>query len=222
MSPVGRGDGISLITVAGTNENLAIFSEAKATARTRIFYDSETGEISEADIVLNPYPYLENGAVLQFSTDSTPGTYDLESTLAHEIGHLLGLNHSPVIGATMQATQALNGTYTLAAITERRLSDSDESAIRSLYGLNEKAGSIEGRLLVNVGGGLQPAVAAHVWLEDLATGKVMASCATNSSGRFIVGSIPAGNYRAMVEYTETEVNAPPRKPRRHEVFAAWK
>ena len=206
VSPIGRGDGISLITVAGTNENLAIFNEGNATARTRVFFDSETGEISEADIVLNPYPFLETGSALQFSTDSTPGTYDLESTLAHEIGHLLGLSHSQVIGATMQATQALNGTYTLAAITERRLSETDEAAIRSLYDLNEKAGSIEGRLLVNVGGGLQPAAAAHVWLEDLTTGKVMASCSTNSLGRFIVGSIAPGNYRAMVEFSEMEIN----------------
>ncbi len=108
VSPVNAGDGVSLITVAATEENLALFSNGNTSARTRVFYDPDTGEISEADIVINPFPYSAD-ASLQFSTDGTAGTYDLESTLAHELGHFLGLNHSHVIGATMQATQALNG-----------------------------------------------------------------------------------------------------------------
>lgn len=208
VSPIGRADGVNLITIAGTTENLAIFGEGNTTARTRVFYDPDAGEISEADVVINPYPYSETGSALQFSTDGTPGTYDLESTLAHEIGHLLGLNHSHVIGATMQASQALNGTYGLPAITERTLSEADESAVRGLYGLREKAekaGSIEGRIQNSIDGSLMPATAAHVWIEDLATGKVMASSLTTAGGRFIINSVPPGNYRAMVEYLDSRV-----------------
>ena len=205
VSPTAGGDGVSLITIAGTDDNVALFAEGNTTARTRVFYDLDTGEISEADIVINPYPYSETGAALQFSTDGTPGTYDLESTLAHEIGHLLGLSHSHVIGATMQASQALNGTYGLPAITERSLSDADQAAARSLYGSREKTGSIEGRILSSVGGSLLPAIAAHVWIEDLDSGKVMASGITSSSGRFNFNSVPPGNYRAMVEYPDEAV-----------------
>lgn len=210
VSPIGRGDGESLITIAGTGENLAIFGQGNMTARTRVFYDPDTGEISEADIVINPYPYSETGQVLQFSTDATPGTYDLESTLAHEIGHLLGLTHSRVIGATMQASQALNGTYGLPAITERTLSETDLAAVRSLYGhrehgTREKTGSIEGKLLNNLDGSLTPATTAHIWVEDLSTGKVMASSLTTAGGRFSVDSVPPGNYRAMVEYLDGPV-----------------
>lgn len=202
VSPTSGGDGVNLITIAGTGDNVALFAEGNTTARTRVFYDLDTGEINEADIVINPYPYSETGAALQFSTDGTPGTYDLESTLAHEIGHLLGLSHSHVIGATMQASQALNGTYGLPAITERTLSDADQAAARSLYGPREKTGSIEGRILSSAGGGLLPAIAAHVWIEDLDSGKVMASGLTSSSGRFNFNSVPPGNYRAMVEYID--------------------
>ena len=205
VSPTAGGDGVSLITIAGTDDNVALFAEGNTTARTRVFYDLDTGEINEADIVINPYPYSETGAALQFSTDGTPGTYDLESTLAHEIGHLLGLSHSHVIGATMQASQALNGTYGLPAFTERTLSDADQAAARSLYGPREKTGSIEGRILSSVGGGLLPAIAAHVWIEDLDSGKVMASGLTSSSGRFNFNSVPPGNYRAMVEYIDEAV-----------------
>jgi len=205
VSPTSGGDGISLITIAGTGDNVALFPEGNSTARTRVFYDLDTGEINEADIVINPYPYSETGAALQFSTDGTPGTYDLESTLAHEIGHLLGLNHSRVMGATMQPTQALNGTYGLPAITERTLSDSDQAAARSLYGPREKTGSIEGRILSSVDGSLLPATSAHVWIEGLENGKVMASSVSNRSGRFSFDSVPPGNYRAMVEHLDTAV-----------------
>jgi hypothetical protein len=205
VSPTAGGDGVSLITIAGTGDNVALFAEGNTTARTRVFYDLDTGEISEADIVINPYPYSETGAALQFSTDGTPGTYDLESTLAHEIGHLLGLSHSHVFGATMQASQALNGTYGLPAITERTLSDVDQAAARSLYGSREKTGSIEGRILSSIGGSLLPAIAAHVWIEDLDSGKVMASGLTSSSGRFNFNSVPPGNYRAMVEYLDAAI-----------------
>jgi predicted Zn-dependent protease len=208
ISPTTKGDGVNLITVAATGDNLALFAEGNTTARTRVFYDSDTGEISEADIVINPYPYSLTGAALQFSTDGTPGTYDLESTLAHEIGHFLGLDHSPVIGATMQATQALNGIYGLPAITERSLSEADQTAVRSLYGLKEKTGSVEGRIFDSVDGNLRPANAAHVWIEDLETGKVMASCLTAIGGKFSINSVAPGNYRAMVEYLETNGTDP--------------
>ena len=61
ISPTSGGDGISLITIAPTPENLAAFSEGNNTARTRIFFDAETGLISEADIVINPFPYSSDG-----------------------------------------------------------------------------------------------------------------------------------------------------------------
>lgn len=202
VSPMNSGDGINLITVAATAENLALFGEGNTTARTRVFYDPDTGDISEADIVINPFPYSAEGESLQFSTDGTPGTYDLESTLAHEIGHLLGLNHSHVIGATMQAFQALNGTYGQPAITERTLSEADHAAVRSLYGAREKMGSIEGRILNSIDGNLLPATAAHVWIEDVATGKVMAEGLTSGGGKFNINGVFPGTYRAMVEYLD--------------------
>ena len=85
ISPTSRGDGISLITIAPTPANLLAFSEGNNTARTRIFYDAETGAISEADIVVNPFPYSSEGTPRQFQP-MAPRHYDLESTLAHESG----------------------------------------------------------------------------------------------------------------------------------------
>ena len=152
-------------------------------------------EINEADIAINPYPYSAEDVPLQFSTDGTPGTYDLESTFAHEIGHLLGLSHSGVIAATMQASQALNGTYGLPAITERTLSEADLVAVRGVYGRCEKSGSVDGRIQNSIEGKFLPANATHVWMEDLASGRVIASSLTTPSGKFSINCVPAGDYR---------------------------
>jgi hypothetical protein len=206
ISAATQGDGINLITIAPTSENLAIFNENNNAARTRVFYDRETGEIAEADIVINPFPYSDNGELLQFSTDGTTGTYDLESTVAHEIGHLLGLNHSAVIGATMNASQGLNGTFGRPAHTERTLSDVDLTAARHLYGPCENPGSVKGRILNSTQGSLIAAAGAHVWIEDLSTGRVIGSTLTNNRGEFSIGCVPAGDYRAMVEYTDLSLN----------------
>lgn len=214
ISPASGGDGINLITIAPTSDNLAIFGEGNNAARTRVFYDRETGKISEADIVINPFPYSAEGQPLQFSTDGTPGTYDLESTFAHEIGHLLGLNHSSVIAATMQASQGLNGTYGLPALSERSLSEADQVAIRDLYGPCENSGSVKGRILNSSTGNLVPASNAHVWLEELTSGRVVASGLTSSSGRFSFDCLPVGDYRALVEYVDGAFSDQKPNPRR--------
>src|SRR6266481_5162786 len=172
ISPAAGGDGISLITISDTVENSALFSGSSNTGRTRVFYDPSTGAISEADIVINPHPVASDGSPVQFSTDGTQGTYDLESTLTHELGHLLGLEHSGVIAATMQARQGLNGLYNLSSMTNRTLSEDDRAAIRGIYGPHEGLGAIEGRVLRSSSGGPRTAVfGAHVWAESAQTGR---------------------------------------------------
>jgi hypothetical protein len=208
ISPANHGDGINLITIAPTAENLAIFADGDNAARTRVFYDPSTGEISEADIVINPYPVSADDKPLQFSTDGTPGTYDLESTFAHEIGHLLGLTHSGVIASTMQASQALNGTYGLPALTERTLSQADSTAVRSVYGLCDDSGSIEGRLQRNSDGKLLPVNSGHIWLEELNSGRIVASSITTASGKFSMACVPTGDYRVIAEYLDQQFLEP--------------
>jgi hypothetical protein len=205
ISPASGRDGINLITIAPTAENLAVFGEGNHTAHTRVFYDRTTGEIEEADIVINPFPYSEDGFPIQFSTDGSPNTYDLESTLAHEIGHLLGLSHSNVISATMQPSQALNGTYGRPALTERSLSDDDVVAVRTVYGPCDKSAAVEGRILNSFAGGMVPAAGALIWLEEIASGRLIASGLTNPAGKFSISCAPAGRYRVMIEYLEGDL-----------------
>ncbi len=199
VSPSDAGDGISLLTIATTPENEAFNSEA-TTGRTRVFFDSQTGSIAEADIVINPRPKADDGTEIQFSTDGTPGTYDLEATFTHEIGHLLGLDHSAVLSSTMQSRQAFNGTFGLPALTERTLSEDDRQKVRSLYGPKQNLGGrIEGKLVDNrTPGSLIPLNGANVWAENVATGRVIASAITADDGSYRLESLSPGQYRVMV------------------------
>jgi len=202
-SPAGnQGDGINLLTIAATPENIALFPKGleDATARTRVFYDAR-GFITEADVVLNPY--------LQFSTDGTSGTFDLESTLTHEIGHLLGLSHSPVIGATMNENYGRNGVYNLSAFSARTLSSDDIASVRSLYGPSEASedccGRITGKLLFNSG---KPAVNFTVWAEDAADGHVVAAVTSAPDGSFKMGGLPVGKLRVLTQNNDPNSPSP--------------
>jgi len=201
ISPADAGDGISLLTIASTPENDA-FNSDTTTGRTRVFFDPETGNIAEADISINPRPRAEDGTQLQFSTDATPGTYDLEATFTHEIGHLLGLDHSAVLSSTMQERQAFNGTFGLPALTGRTLSEDDRHKVRSLYGSRLKVGRIEGRLADNRTPGLLGSLnGVHVWAESVTNGRVIASDITADDGTYKLEGLVPGQYRVMVSST---------------------
>ncbi|MEO6590565.1 MAG: matrixin family metalloprotease, partial [Pyrinomonadaceae bacterium] len=187
------GDGISLITIAQTPENLLLFSgeNSEIAAYTRVFFNRR-GSISEADIILNPYA--------QFSTDGTIGTFDLQSTLTHEIGHLLGLNHSTVSGSTMFEHQGKNGTYSLPNFSYRTLSDDDITGIRGLYGAENGneicCGSLQGKInfLKEI-----KAQAVELWLEETGTGKTVASVQTSLTGKFKINGLSEGKYRVFAQ-----------------------
>ncbi len=186
ISPPAEGDGINLISISSANASQFVSSDAPA--RTRVFHDSG-GAIVEADIALNP--------TTQFSTDGTVGTYDLESTFAHEIGHLLGLEHSAVIGATMQPRQARNGTYDRPAFSQRTLSDDDAAQARALYG--GTGASIAGRVTKNTAGRVRTIFGAHFFAEDVASGRVVASSVSSASGQYRIEGLRAGVYRVFAQ-----------------------
>jgi len=187
ISPANAADHVNLITVSA--ENTGAFNSEDNPGRTRVFSDA-SGGITEADIALNPN--------VLFSTDGTFGTYDLESTFTHEIGHLLGLEHSAIIGATMQPRQAMNGLFGLPAFTQRSLSSDDIAGARALYGSRAGTGSLSGRLVTDsFGGQSQPVFGANVFAEEPATGRVIAGSITLHSGDYRIDGIPAGTYRVI-------------------------
>lgn len=193
VSPSGpAGDGVSLITIAQTPENVLLFAKdpENAAATTRVFYNRR-GIITEADIVLNPYQ--------QFSTDGTLGTFDLESTLTHEIGHLLGLRHSLVLGSTMHANYGRNGVFGARSFSSRTLTADDIAAIRGIYGSRgdeECCGIVEGKIATTG----RTTSRGQVWIEDV-DGRVIGSAEVGTDGGYHFAGLDAGKYRVFFQGT---------------------
>lgn len=88
----------------GKNSNIILFQDNKwdykgadnTLAKTTVTFDAETGEIFDADIEINH-------AYNNFTISDEVVDYDLESVLTHEVGHLIGLDHTPDYAATMYA-----------------------------------------------------------------------------------------------------------------------
>ncbi len=72
------------------------YASTQALALTIISFDADTGEILDADIEFN-------SVVHDFSLaeEATVDTVDFRSTLTHEVGHFVGLDHSQETEATM-------------------------------------------------------------------------------------------------------------------------
>ena len=193
VSPSGAaGDGVSLITVAPVAENILVFTKdlARASAMTRLFFDRQ-GRITEADIVLNP--------AYQFSTDRTFGTYDLETIFTHEIGHLLGLDHSRIGSAIMVDGIPKNQLFE-ANNHPRSLSTQDIAGIRGLYGAGlsdpECCGMIQGR---PSWGGQKPPDELLAWAQDKATGAIVQASGASKGGTFELGGLASGKYDVLIQ-----------------------
>jgi hypothetical protein len=71
----------------------------RARAVTSVWYSTESGEIFDADILINE----ESGGNFTIcpALGCLAGTVDLENVLTHEVGHFFGLAHSEIEEATM-------------------------------------------------------------------------------------------------------------------------
>jgi len=220
ISPGGKaGDGVSLITIAPATENLLAFSKKhqNASALTRVFFD-ERDRITEADIALNPNQ--------QFSSDLTFDTYDLESVFTHEIGHLLGLEHTYMGSSVMFDGVPKNGFLEAAGLS-RELSSEDVTNLRSLYGGKNDADCC-GTIRIRASAADRKNSVEIFWVQDAATGALIqsrlaaAGNAVNfsglSSGRYEIYSQPKGSFSSVphgsVSLNGTDVEIPTKSPMR--------
>lgn len=79
-----------------------------------------TGEIIDADMLINDWNF-------KFSTTGAAGVADLQATLTHELGHVLGLGHSEVADSSMYYTENIGATG------KRNVKDDDKRGLCDLY-----------------------------------------------------------------------------------------
>ncbi|HRG99154.1 MAG TPA: matrixin family metalloprotease [Polyangiaceae bacterium] len=114
----------------GKNVNVVLFQDNDwkyrgidgTLAKTSATFDTDTGEIFDADIEVNT-------AFNQVTVSDEPGkiAYDLQAILTHEVGHFLGIGHSANERATMFPA------YAPGTVAIRELSDDDKKAVCAAY-----------------------------------------------------------------------------------------
>jgi len=144
------------------------------------------GQILEADIVFNPDFLLS-------TSDVTPTThFDLQAVATHEIGHLLGLDHTGLMRGMMFPFGDEGKSQ------DRVLSTDDVIGVSTIYpasGFASSHGSISGTVQTDGG---QLVYGAMVVVVD-GNGIPVATMVTDPSGNYRIDGLEAGNYTAYAE-----------------------
>ncbi len=94
---------------------------------TAVTYDADFGIILSADIEMN-------GAYFEFTSEEDVVDYDIQAAVIHEVGHLIGLDHSEVPEAAMHTEQSQSD------LSKRTLSADDLAAVTATYPLDADPG----------------------------------------------------------------------------------
>lgn len=152
-------------------------------AWTSVTFSFDDGRILETDTVLNGLQY---GWFTDFESKTNTAQF-IEGVMLHEIGHVLGLDHSPGGGATMA-----NGPDGIGTLTG--LSADEIAAARYLYPDGVfKGGMIRGMVTLNGAGILGAVVVA----ED-GDGNLAGATVTRADGTYELRSLTAGTYALRV------------------------
>jgi hypothetical protein len=167
---------------------------------TQVWYDAKSGEILEADIVLNDidFKFTTNekdtsgfGAPQTGETvglGATPAVF-IENVLTHEIGHALGLSHSGGLQSTMLYMESPEQAH---------LGCDEEVAIRALYPADDSSqrGRITGKAFSPDG---SPLFGAQVSAVSRRRGVAIATSMVDKSGNYAIEALEPGSYSILIE-----------------------
>jgi hypothetical protein len=181
-------DSIHLMTFDENNSSGYFPSGSGIVALTPLeFFTS--GSITDADV-------LFNGKDFRFTTNGTAGRFDIQDVATHELGHLLGLDHSGVAGATMYPY--VDPTI----ILHRSLGMDDIHGLRHMYPSVNFA-SITGNLKRNAD---QTAVAGGYIVVRDSAGRTVGSALADDAGVFRVEALDAGTYTVWAAPLDSPVS----------------
>lgn len=147
-------------------------------------YGATDNIIRQGDIVFNGVLY---DWFADYFSANTTDTF-VEGVALHEIGHFLGLQHSPVGAATMLAYTG-NGVS-----TQTGLSPDEISAARHLYPVGiTNFGAVKGTVTKNG----SPVFGAAVFARDSVSNTV-AGTVTDASGNYLLSALPPGGYQLRI------------------------
>jgi len=146
---------------------------------------TDNGAIVDSDILFNP------GVLFSTEVDTPTTRTDLQSVATHEIGHLLGLDHSSILSATMFPSIGEGLNYA------RVLSTDEVAGIGALYPTAEylSRGAISGTVRLTSNSAVYGALVVAVNAE----GQPVASTITDPGGYYFIGGLPAGTYTVLAE-----------------------
>jgi hypothetical protein len=148
------------------------------------------GTISDADV-------LFNGSGFQFTTSGVAGRFDVQDVATHELGHLLGLDHTGVAGGTMYPY------VDTTVILHRSLSADDVGGMRDAYP-GASFASLSGRVQRVAGGG----DVAGAWVSArAANGRLAGAALAESDGTFVIAGLDAGTYTVYARPLDEPVSS---------------
>jgi MYXO-CTERM domain-containing protein len=101
--------------------------EPRLLALTLTRYAVATGEIFDADIIVNAVDHEFDDVADGVACRNTTRAFDLRNTLVHEMGHFIGFDHTPVQDATMFASADT------CEVAKRDLASDDMMGICAVY-----------------------------------------------------------------------------------------
>jgi hypothetical protein len=194
--PNSEYNGLSSIYFASNSRGESHLSQ-NVLGLTQVWYNTDSGEILETDIVLNDRDfYFTNNPTDTSGYGSGGSTFTsgksnvyIQNVITHEFGHALGLSHSGGLQSTMLFMESPEQAH---------LGCDEQVAIHALYpsGDQNQRGSITGKVLTESGA---PTFGAHVLAISTQRGTVLATALTNQSGDYRLDALEPGIYYLMTE-----------------------